>query len=132
MISTCTSQYITIEVQNYWKAVHLPIFNITYKLNNSYHKELIFCLQFLTSSLICVCPSKMIHMACELGTFNAYAKKKSPNAVFILFPLPTSNSIISIFNIIVSFIYPIQVRWIKFQSKTLKHFLITYDISSLH
>lgn len=38
--------------------------------------ELIFCYNFLTSYLVCVCPSKMIQMACKLGTFNAYEKKK--------------------------------------------------------
>lgn len=49
--------------------------------------ELIFCYNFLTSYLVCVCPSKMIQMACKLGTFNAYEKKKkkSPQAVFIPF-----------------------------------------------
>lgn len=66
----------------------------------------------------------MIQMGCELGTFNY--KKSSIMRFLSLFPLPTSNSIISIFNRVVSFIHPKQVRYIQFQSKTLKHFPIAW------
>lgn len=81
--------------------------------------ELIFCYNFLTSYLVCVCPSKMIQMACKLGTFNAYEKKKKSllRPFSSLFPLPTSNRIISFFNIIVSSIYPIQGWWYSFNKK---------------